>query len=606
MDPEPQPPQTSPRPSASAESLSSLPGDQHPPQAADSRPAQAGRTVQLEPRKGGEQAASPTPRVLVFSCESRKLSSLSPFQRREGCDRFGKAIRCDKLKDGGIEVEFSEEKDAKRALAATEFAFTVRDGQGRRLVKLPITVSAHRTKNSCRGVIFCFDLEGVSDEDIAEGLSDAGVVSARRIRSKRAGVLSPTHSIILTFNCNDLPQEVHVGYVRVKVRPYIPSPMRCFRCLRFGHTRDYCKSKPTCRNCAASDHTGDDCTAEQMKCVNCDANQTPHHAFDPSCPALQREKEIVTIKVTERVTFREARERYNSRHPGRSYARVAKEVRTSHPVSAQQQQQQQGSIGQLIALLRSFGLTLSGPGIPPVPATPGVSQATVAASTSAATQTSPSRGEVDESDPGGGWTVVRRRRGSGHTSTAGGEASPPPRPPRRAGPSPTAVSEALQRGQEEQRAFEERRARRIQKALEARSSAGAEATPTPSSAARSPQPSGPAPAEKSPMGPPPPPPLPRTPRPAPPPPPKAVSKAHESSAPLPNAGQPGPPAEERPAKRSLPWESSPTEGSTPRTRQRFQPGSTGGRSSSADGRLRQGHPRIRFGEGTRSGAEEYF
>ena len=145
MDPEPQASQTSPRPSASAESLSGRPGDLHPPPVADSRPAQAGRTVESEPRRGGEQAATPIPRVLVFSCGSKKLSTLSPFQRREGCDRFGKAIRCDKLKDGNIEVEYLKETDAKRALAATEFAYTVRDGQSRRLVKLPICAPSLRT-----------------------------------------------------------------------------------------------------------------------------------------------------------------------------------------------------------------------------------------------------------------------------------------------------------------------------------------------------------------------------------------------------------------------------------------------------------------------------
>ena len=605
MDTELQASSTSPRPSASAESQSSRPGDLHPPPAADLRPAQVGRLADMEPRDGGERAATPTPRVLVFSCESRKLSTLSPFQRREGCDRFGKAIRCEKLKDGSIEVEYSEEKDAKRALAATEFSYTVREGHDRRLVKLPVSVSAHRTKNSTRGVIFCFDLEGVSDEDIAEGLSDVGVTSARRIRSRRAGVLTPTHNIILTFNRVDLPLDVHVGYVRVKVRPYIPGPMRCFKCLRFGHTRDFCKNRPTCGNCAASDHTGEECTAEQKKCVNCDASQAPHGAFDPACPALQREKEIVAIKVTERVTFREARERYNSSHPRRSYANASKSSDTPQP-AASAQQQQHGNIMQLISLLQSFGLTLSGPGIPPGPATSRVSQATVAATSAATTQTSPIRaGEADESNPGGGWTVVRSRRGSGHTSTAEGEASPPPLPPRRPGPSPTAVTEALRRGQEEQRAFEERRAGRIQKALEARGSARAEAAPALPSAARSPQLRGSTPADKPAMGPPPPPP-PRTPRPTPPPPPTAAPVAQTPSESAPSAGRPGPPAEERPGKRSLPWEGSPTEGSTPRTRQRFQPGSTGGRSSSADGRLRQSHARIRFGQGTRPGAEEYF
>ena len=43
--------------------------------------------------------------------------------------------------------------------------------------------------------------------------------------------------------------------------------------------------------------------------VYCDDSQTPHSAFDPAFPTLQREKDIVSIKVNERVTFREARER---------------------------------------------------------------------------------------------------------------------------------------------------------------------------------------------------------------------------------------------------------------------------------------------------------
>ena len=301
-----------PRPSALAEGQPIPAGYQHLPPTAVSCPTQVRQTSDDASRGGGESPAPPTPRILIFSSEARKLSSLSPFQRREGCDRFGTVSRCDKLRDGGVEVEFIDERDAKKALSATEFVYTVRDGQGKRLEKLPIAVSVHRTKNFSRGVIFCVDLEDVSDDEIADGLSDFGVVTARRIRSRKAGVSVPTHNIILTFNQIDLPREVCVGYIRVRVRPYIPNPMRCFRCLRFGHTRDHCRNRPTCGNCAASDHTGDDCTAETKKCINCDASQTPHSAFDRSCPALQREKDIIAIKHTERVTFREAREKYNA------------------------------------------------------------------------------------------------------------------------------------------------------------------------------------------------------------------------------------------------------------------------------------------------------
>ena len=222
---------------------------------------------------------APTSRILIISCATKKLSSLSPFQRKEGCDRLGKATRCDKLRDGKIEVEFAEGKDAGRALAATEFAYTARDDRGKRLVKLPISVSAHRTKNSIRGIIYCADLEDVSDDDIAEGLSDYEVVSARRIISRRAGTPVATHNIILTFNQVDTPRDVKVGFVRVRVRPYIPSPMRCFKCHKFGHTKEFCRNKETCGKCAATDHTGADCTAEIKKCINCDSNQTPHSAF---------------------------------------------------------------------------------------------------------------------------------------------------------------------------------------------------------------------------------------------------------------------------------------------------------------------------------------
>ena len=113
------------------------------------------------------------------------------FQRREGCDRFGKIKRCEKLRDGGIEVEFVDEKEAGKALSATHFSFTVKTETGRQETKVPITVTAHRTKNSSQGVVYCTDLEGVSNDDIADGLAECGVSSARRIMTKREGYLGP-------------------------------------------------------------------------------------------------------------------------------------------------------------------------------------------------------------------------------------------------------------------------------------------------------------------------------------------------------------------------------------------------------------------------------
>ena len=73
----------------------------HIPAPADTRPTLEGRVSDSMFRGGGELPASPTPRILILSCETKKLSSLSPFQRKEGCDRLGKVTRCDKLRDAG-------------------------------------------------------------------------------------------------------------------------------------------------------------------------------------------------------------------------------------------------------------------------------------------------------------------------------------------------------------------------------------------------------------------------------------------------------------------------------------------------------------------------
>ena len=51
-----------------------------------------------------------------------------------------------------MKSRFLDEKDLKNVLVATVFVCTVKDDQCKRLVRLPITFSVHRTKNSSRGL----------------------------------------------------------------------------------------------------------------------------------------------------------------------------------------------------------------------------------------------------------------------------------------------------------------------------------------------------------------------------------------------------------------------------------------------------------------------
>ena len=46
----------------------------------------------------------------------------------------------------------------------------------------------------------------------------------------------PTNTLFLTFNTPYLPKEITVGYLKVNVALFVPNPMRCFNCNKFGHT----------------------------------------------------------------------------------------------------------------------------------------------------------------------------------------------------------------------------------------------------------------------------------------------------------------------------------------------------------------------------------
>ena len=565
------------------------------------------------------------PRVLVFSCDQMKLTSLTPFQRKDGCDRFGKVLRCERLRDGSLEVEFASGNDASRALRAKTFTYSKRDRSGKRDVFLPITVAPHRTKNYTRGVISCYELRDTSDEEIVDGLSDTGVIEAKRITVRRGGNSLPTDSVILTFDRSQLPSDVVVGYTRVRVRPYIPNPMRCFRCQRFGHTRTHCRNRPICAKCASTEHLDEDCQADTFRCVNCDDGQTPHTSYDRKCPAFIKEQEINSIKVTRNVSFKEARSMYDESHPSVSYAQKVGRTPVPSKVGLEQM-----TASQLVQLLRKYGLSVvaAGPSSemavapvdsPQVPtelasssSRPGGGGAPAAPPETPAVEASTARTR----DGDDGWTLVQGRRMAGRDrqsptrrTVPGAFSGTANRAPGRPPPKETAVMAALRRNEEEKRARDARRARLVERAREARQSPEADsdsgtagaaplrmaAPPTVDPAGR--PPSSLSSGSASSMGPPPPPP--RRPHVPPPPPPDGPLPGDNTLGTPQSTPRPlePPRAPVRPGKRAHAFDSSPSEGGTPRSRQRPHSRTANGRASSADGRLLHGdgsHPRIQF------------
>ncbi|GFW98587.1 CCHC-type domain-containing protein [Trichonephila clavipes] len=235
------------------------------------------------------------------------FSNVSPFLIEKAFNSsIGEVKSIRKMRSGDL---FLEASSAKQATALMKL---------RKLAHLDVTVAPHSTLNFSRGVISPADFLNVSTEEIKENMQAQNVCDVRRITIRRDGQVLNTKHLILTFNTPDLPQTVKMAYIRCPVRPYIPNPLRCFQCQRFGHSKTVCRGQPTCSRCAEVGHDSADCKAKE-RCVNCKGD---HSSFSRSCPTWLLEKEITALKIKNKISYPEARRVVSSRTPvsGKSYA----------------------------------------------------------------------------------------------------------------------------------------------------------------------------------------------------------------------------------------------------------------------------------------------
>ncbi len=96
-----------------------------------------------------------------------------------------------------------------------------------------------------------------------------------------------------------------------------------FKCQRFGHTQQRCMSvNAVCGKCGSSVHDQQPCD-KPPHCVNCEGD----HPANDKCPTFLREREIQKIRVTEKVSFPEAKRRFQTRNPvdlSRSFSSAVK------------------------------------------------------------------------------------------------------------------------------------------------------------------------------------------------------------------------------------------------------------------------------------------
>jgi hypothetical protein len=233
----------------------------------------------------------------------------------------GDVASAKKLANGSILVEVLSKHQEKNALNMKMWIDT------------PVTVTPHRSLNFSRGVIRNRDFRDCGDAEVLDALRGQGVTDVKHISTKRNGVITPTNTFILTFKTATLPKFVKAAYMNIPVELYIPNPLRCFNCQKFGHGKFNCKQKAVCAKCGQEGHEDTSCL-NPVHCANCSGN---HAAFSKECPTWSKQRDITQIKFERNISFHEARQIVekqahnnsaangvpSAKQPGVSYAKAA-------------------------------------------------------------------------------------------------------------------------------------------------------------------------------------------------------------------------------------------------------------------------------------------
>ena len=191
---------------------------------------------------------------------------------------------------------------------------------------VPVEVTEHKSLNSSKGIIRERILRNETEDNILEYLKPQGVTHVKRFKIKKNGELVNTNTLLLTFNTVETPKTLKIFYQIIPVDLYVPNPLRCYNCQRFGHHESNCPSDEgsVCERCGTGnhDHHTSHCK-NPPKCVNCSGN---HMSRSSDCDVWKKEKEIMKIKVTQRLTYPEARKMYEKQTPEFTFSKIVQSM----------------------------------------------------------------------------------------------------------------------------------------------------------------------------------------------------------------------------------------------------------------------------------------
>lgn len=231
-------------------------------------------------------------KIILRFGEERGISSISPVKLTTVLrNQIGDIVVAKVLRDGNLMIGCKNEEQRERA------------GRIKEIGRFKVISTSQIEKGNMwnKGVIWGVPI-GVTMEEIKANLKGGNLKGARRMQITRDGVRKDSELVILEFEEEVLPKNVTLGFLSYGVREYVPKPMRCYNCQRFGHTAITCKGRRRCARCG-EDHEYGHCNHEQPKCCNCGGS---HSVAYGGCEVMRREMEVQRAKIQNKISYAEA------------------------------------------------------------------------------------------------------------------------------------------------------------------------------------------------------------------------------------------------------------------------------------------------------------
>ena len=298
-----------------------------PPDADPERPQTSSSIQTLHPYTGGaralvgsrvdtpgrERTSARVPTYLDLKFD-KKIDSLSCFVINREIDLIcgGKPKKISQIRDDTLLIEVCRPDQAKRLLKDIK-----------KIAGADMLISANKHLNHVKGVVYSKHLMHFSDDVLCTELGDQGVTEVQRIKKKVGSKLENTPMLILTLDLEKLPDKIYAAWHVLEVKPYVPSPRRCFQCQKFGHLGKWCRSTiAICVQCGESKLAEHSCT--KTECANC---KQSHQASDKNCDFYKMERETLSIKTNRKISYGQAKREVRQTQgptPGGGYAKATK------------------------------------------------------------------------------------------------------------------------------------------------------------------------------------------------------------------------------------------------------------------------------------------